>query len=256
MAKLIGSVKLTGSIGDLTFANTKNGCIVRMKSSLMPNQVKTSPAFIRTRETCQEFGHAAKGGKLIREAFGTLIKGIGGAMSRNLHAAVHSCIKEDPINTRGQRTVTDGALPLLTGFDFNSAVRLQHIFYAPLNFEVARTTGTMEIIIPSFIPAISLNAPADATHYKLIAAGAAINFQEGTYTSNTSESPYLPITHLPTAALSLTVSVTPNTTLPLFQVFAIHFYKEVNGVYYSLNNTSKAPVSIVNIIPALPETTE
>jgi hypothetical protein len=66
LAKLKGMVKLKGIIDDLTFYNLQDGYIVKQKTSLDSNHIKTDSAYVRTRENISEFSTAVKDGKLQR----------------------------------------------------------------------------------------------------------------------------------------------------------------------------------------------
>ena len=48
MAKQKSLVKVEGTIGDLNFYKTKNGYMVREKSTISPERIATDPAFKRT----------------------------------------------------------------------------------------------------------------------------------------------------------------------------------------------------------------
>ena len=71
----------------------------------------TDPAFQRTRENGQEFGHAGKAGKFVTSAFRPLIRGAAdGRVNSRLITLLVKALKADTVNARGRRTVTDGTL--------------------------------------------------------------------------------------------------------------------------------------------------
>jgi hypothetical protein len=90
-------------------------------------------------------------------------------------------------------------------------------------------------------------APAGSTHFKLISAGAEVDFEVESYVSDTSESSVLAWDAATTTALTLTNNVTGASTKPLFLVLGIEFYQEVNGSMYSLKNGSYNALALVKV---------
>lgn len=60
MARQIGDIKITGTIGDVTFYRMDGQYYARMKSSLTAKKVKTHPHFALTRMYAQWLGEASK----------------------------------------------------------------------------------------------------------------------------------------------------------------------------------------------------
>jgi hypothetical protein len=54
MAKQIGIIKTQGTIDDLTFSKTKDGYIVKKRTSLDGTKINSDPNFQRTRENNSE----------------------------------------------------------------------------------------------------------------------------------------------------------------------------------------------------------
>ena len=73
MASQKGFTKIRGSLGDTTFLETKNGAQARQKARSIAPQIKSSPAFARTRENNSEFGRACQAAKLIKTALASLV---------------------------------------------------------------------------------------------------------------------------------------------------------------------------------------
>lgn len=248
MATQHGPIKLQGTIGDLTFFRNSDGSYgAKSKTQINKARIANDPAFARTRENGREFGSAGKSGKLLRSAFLTMLASADNRMTARLHQAMMKCLKADHANLRGERTVGDGDLQQLLGFDFNARGRLSSTLLTPFSASVTRSTGAADISIPPFVPAVALKCPQGATHYQIEAGGAEVGFASDTSSTHTAVSGYLPIGNVQTAALSLSVNVAANSTLPLFQVMAVRFYQEVNGVKYALNNGGFDAMSIVNV---------
>src|SRR5438309_11620886 len=106
MAKQKGIFKGTGTLDDVTFYESQDGFRMRKKSRLNADAIKNSPSFQRTRENNSEFGEAGKAGKLIREAFNSLLLNAkdNRAISRLLQQLL-KVIHTDGISSRGSRKV-------------------------------------------------------------------------------------------------------------------------------------------------------
>ena len=256
MAKQMGIIPLKGTIGNITFYKSKAGHLAREKGGIDANRIATDPAFVRTRENGSEFGRAGKAGKLLRTAFRALLLNIGDSyLTARLASKMLKVIQADVTNVRGQRNVIDGEAELLKGFEFNSSARLGSTLYALFTTAIDRAAGTLIVDIPSFVPVNMVAGPAGATHFKILAAGAEIDFEAETFVSGSAASAELPIDATPTAMMNLTVNVTDNSTKPLFLSLGIEFYQQVNGALYSLKNgiyNALAMVEVSGIPTALP----
>jgi hypothetical protein len=248
MAKQSGIIKLEGTIGDISFYKSKDGYLARGKGGVDKSRIQNDPAFQRTRENGSEFGRAGSAGRTLRTAFRPLLMNTSdNRVTSRLTQEMTKVIQADATSARGERNVLDGELELLTGFEFNSSSSLGATLYAPFNALITRTSGNAVIEIPAFVPQNSVVAPKGATHLKFVSAGAEINFEDGTFTMVTSSSPEIAIGSQSQAAVTLTNALTAASTLPLFLVFGIEFYQEVNGSFYPLNSGSYNALAIVAV---------
>ena len=101
------------------------------------------------------------------------------------------------------------------------------------------------MVIPPFIPANRIAVPGGTTHFKILSAGCEIDFEAETYVTAKSATAILPWGTTNTTAITQTNTVTPASTKPLFLVFGIEFYQEVNGTMYPLKNGAFNPLSVV-----------
>jgi hypothetical protein len=246
MARQKGIIKLKGTIGDITFYKTKDGHLAREKGGIEASRIANDPAFQRTRENGAEFGRAGKAGKTLRTALRTLL--LNSADSRMVSRLTQSMIKviqADLVNERGLRNVIDGEAELLVGFEFNIRGKLGTSLFAPFVGTIDRVTGTISVDLASFVPANMIAAPGGSTHFKIISAGAAINFEEETFVVATSESFIIPWDNAPTATITHLNQVSPNSVSPLFLALGIEYYQEVNGRMYPLKNGSYNPLALI-----------
>lgn len=248
MARQKGIIKLDGTIGGITFYKSQDGYLAREKGGVPADRIKNDPAFQRTRENGSEFGRAGKAGKVLRTAIRAMLQNASDSkMVSRLTTEMVKVIQADVTNTRGQRNVIDGEAELLTGFEFNINGKLGTTLYAPYTATIDRVTGALSVSIPSFVPLNMIAAPGGTTHFKVVSAGAEIDFENETFVMDSSSSAVLPWDTTATAVLNLTNNVTANSTDPLFLVLGIEFYQEVNGSQYPLKNGAYNALALVKV---------
>ncbi len=93
-------------------------------------------------------------------------------------------------------------------------------------------------------------APTGATHFRLVSAGAEINFETGEYLVNQAATQDLTFGNQQQPAVSLENLITPGSTAPLFLVFGIEFYQQVNAQMYSLKNGAYNALSLIAVAGA------
>ncbi len=248
MARQKGIVKLDGTIGDITFYKSKDGYLAREKGGVPAARIANDPAFQRTRENGSEFGRAGKAGKLLRNAIRGLLQNASDPrMVSRLTKEMVRVLQEDAVNPRGLRNVIDGEAELLAGFDFNINGKLGTTIYAPFTPVIDRAAGTLSINIPAFVPLNMIAAPGGTTHFKIVSAGAEIDFENEVFISANSETAVLPWDANLTAVIDLVNVVTANSAHPLFLMLGIEFYQQVNAQMYPLRNGSFNALSLVAI---------
>jgi hypothetical protein len=156
-------------------------------------------------------------------------------------------IQADLINERGLRNVIDGEAELLTGFEFNIRGKLGTSLFAPFVGAIDRVTGEITVDLAPFIPSNMIAAPSGTTHYKIISAGAEIDFEAETFVVANSETAILPWDAVATVAIAQVNVVTPASTKPLFLALGVEFYQQVNGQMYPLKNGAYNPLSLVQV---------
>ena len=249
MARQKGIIKLKGTIGGITFYKTsQDGHLAREKGGIEKSRIENDPAFQRTRENGAEFGRAGKAGKLLRTALrALLLNSADGRMVSRLTKEMVKVIQADLISERGLRNVIDGEAELLLGFEFNIRGKLGTSLYAPYTSAIDRVTGEITVDIPPFVPVNMIAAPSGTTHYKIISAGAEIDFEAETFIEQHSATAILPWDAVATVAIAQTNQVTAASTKPLFLALGIEFYQEVNGQMYPLKNGAFNPLSIAKV---------
>jgi hypothetical protein len=156
-------------------------------------------------------------------------------------------VKSDTASVRGERSLENGDLSTLLGFDFNAGGKLSTTLYAPYTVTVNRVTGELEVTIPPFTPSLLVSSPTGATHFKLVMAGTSLSFSDATFERELADSGFLATGNTATAAQTLTANLTANTTGVLMVVLGIQFYQEVNGQKYVLNNGGNDALGVVAV---------
>ncbi len=248
MARQKGIIKLDGTIGDITFYKSKDGYLAREKGGIPADRIANDPAFQRTRENGAEFGRAGKAGKVLRNAIRALLQNASDSrMVSRLTTEMVKVIQEDVTNTRGLRNVIDGEAELLAGFEFNIYGKLGTTLYAPYTTVIDRVAGTLTANIPAFVPANMVAAPGGTTHFKIVSAGAEVDFENETFVVDNQATAILPWDANPTAVINLANAVTANSTHPLFLMLGIEFYQQVNGQMYPLKNGAFNALAIAEV---------
>jgi hypothetical protein len=249
MAKQKGIVKLDGTIGGITFyKSTLDGYLAREKGGVSADKIANDPAFQRTRENGNEFGKAGKAGKILRNAIRAMLQNASDSrMVSRLTQKMVEVIQADATNTRGQRNVIDGEAVLLEGFEFNKNGKLGTTLYAPYTGTINRVAGTLTANIPAFVPINMIAAPGGTTHFKIVSAGAEVDFENETFVIDNQVTAILPWDATATAVINLANTVTANSTHPLFLALGIEFYQEVNGQKYPLKNGAYNALALVKV---------
>ncbi|BAV04716.1 hypothetical protein FLA_0715 [Filimonas lacunae] len=222
--------------------------MIREKGGVDADRIKNDPRFERVRENGAEFGKAGKDGKVIRNAFKNVVnKSADNRLPSRLVKDLMQIVKTDTLNARGLRKAASGDLVLLQGFEFNATAPLSVSFTANYSVGFNRTDGFATISVSNFVPTIQLRYPQGATHYKLIGGAAIIDFAAGTFENGFDEGAGRVISDAEASASSLTIPIPPNNTLPLFVVFGVMFYQQVNGTLYHLSNGSYNAFAIVKV---------
>lgn len=248
MAQQKGIIPLKGTIGNITFYKSGDGYLAREKGGIDANRIANDPAFQRTRENGAEFGRAGAAGKVLRNALRSLLQNTADSrMVSRLTREMMKVIQADAVNERGLRNVIDGEAELLEGFEFNVNGKLGTTLYAPYTTTINRVTGELSVSIPSFIPGNMIAAPGGSTHFKIVSAGAVIDFENETYELATNATGDLPFNNAATAVINLANAVPANSTHPLFLALGIEFYQQVNANMYPLKNGAFNALALVKV---------
>ncbi|SDX43743.1 hypothetical protein SAMN05444411_105180, partial [Lutibacter oricola] len=213
MAKQTGIIKLKGTIGGISFYKTSDGHLAREKGGVDKSRIANDPAFQRTRENGSEFGRAGKGGKVLRNAIRILLQNAKDkrVVSR-LTTDLLKVVKTDTTNARGLRTIQDGVMSSLEGFEFNLNGKLGSTLFAPFSTTYERASGDVSIDLAAFAPTVRIAAPSGTTHFKVVGGAAELDFENEASSFENDETAILPYNSANTAAISLTMTAPANST--------------------------------------------
>lgn len=248
MAKQTGLIKIEGTLDQLTFYKTSDGDLVRMKGGVSGDRIANDPVFARTRENGSEFGMAAMGGKILRDAIRPmLLNGADKRVTSRLTQVMTVIKNYDNTSVRGERNIVEGladaaAKEYLKGFNFNERAILGSVLYKPYSVNTANGVVT----IGNLVPINDIAFPDGATHVSLLSAFAKIDFA-----TRTNEVAYSPELNLAIDGTSTNVTLTP-VGPPIiagfgFYLLQIKFFQEVNGVQYSLKNGAYNSLALVDV---------
>jgi hypothetical protein len=247
MSKYVGIMPVIGTIGNITFSRGANGDIIaKTKSAVSREKILHDPAFARTREIMSEFTRAGHASRFVLETFREAVKSKPDRfIFARLQKLMMSIIDSDQSHALGLRTVEDGDLNLMDGFEFNADALMASTFWGTPTGAIDRTTGALTVTIPPYDPSEMVRMPEGGTHYRLVAAGIELDLEGTQYIRDIANSAWLVPTMTPTSTLTLTCNLTPASTLPLFLMFGVEYAKEKAGVKYPLKNGKFNPVAII-----------
>jgi len=156
-------------------------------------------------------------------------------------------VKTDTTNERGLRTIADGNIALLKGFEFNVNGKLGATLFTEFTNAFDRVAGDATVGLAPFSPKLRIAAPSGTTHFKMVMGAAEVDFANETSVFESDETAILPYEAAKTAQIDLSAMVTSNSAFPILQVLGIEFYQEVNGEMYSLKNGSYNALSVISI---------
>lgn len=250
MAKFESIFEMEGTLQGMTFYKTKNGeRLIRKKGGVSKQRIKSDPAFQRTRENGQEFGHAAQMGQLMRRSVSSMVSlARDNRMSSRMVKALNDVKRFDTSSVRGQRKVwiglsTQDGKNAMKGFDFNANSSLLSVLKGQPIVDLA--TGSVEIL--EFIPSLGIASPEGATHASMRVAVANVDFEMANFGVTYSPILNFSLQNEIASDLTLTPTAMPGGTGVNFYFLLIAFFQEFNGVQYSLKNNAHNVLHILAV---------
>ena len=192
MARLTNDLlKLSGTLGGLSFSQDEHGTIVKQKASVSKKRIKTSASSKRTRESNMEMGGASMAAKNLRLAFMVKQRGIGDRyFSGRLNGVMRKVVGLGS-GLSGQRKLDirkNGRL--LEAFEF---IKARPLVYSVGGIKKKPTFNAARNEVLWTSPALNrkeqITAPKEATHFKFILGAATVS----NYEYSPKQNKYLPL---------------------------------------------------------------
>jgi len=254
MARQKGHVKYVGTIGDIRHFKIKGqkGYFAGLVGGPTGDQVASAPAFERTRENMNEFGGSAKAGRSVRLVSSSVLgKMSDSQLTGRLTGVMKKINLEDQSEPRGYRAILiSEQRQYLKGITFNKNANFDSCFKASADLVKNVKRGIADYSVAAFNPMDGINAPAGATHFRLIFGLGVLSDFAYNATSDTYEpinadnhelsaitySDYLDL-YAPVPETVLNADVDTADPIPadctIMAVAGIEFFQKVGENYYS-----------------------
>jgi hypothetical protein len=247
MAKQGGHHPLRGTIGDISYRKTQDGYIGQQKSSLTRKRFLTDPAFENSRKASNEFGTAGKGASMLNKIFTEGIRNCcDNRIQSRLTRKMLKVLDTDTISPRGERSLLWGDITLLRDFWWNKQVSISSALGVDCSVKVDRHAGAVRFRIRGFIPDESLKVNPNATHFKITASSAAVDWLPGNKATAISTE-YIKVDNKKTRTLDFVIPVRQETTLPVVSCLAISWYQHAAGEMYALYDMDYNTAGIMDV---------
>lgn len=243
MAKQTSVITLNGKMGAMSFYKTKDGYFAREKGGVSRSRFMNDPKFARTRENIREFNENIKAVKLLKDTIRPAVVKISDSkLHQRLVQQMMTVLKSDLLNSRGDRKVKEGDWTLLSGLELNIRASLTGSLLTEIG--VTNSPTDWAISIPGFQPSDFLTVPDGASHFRLFAAGASVDFDLGNRSYLSNPTAALPLTSV-TEVINLTVSKATLTETHRIFILGVEFLQMVNGQEYAINNGAHNAAAIL-----------
>lgn len=248
MALQRGISKKTGTIGNETHYKMEDKYFVRKKSSLTAKRVRTDPKFANSRNASGQFGRASTASRLLRKALDHLLPD---TSQRDLHnrliKVIREMIAEAEKSTKKKFPLNHLPWNRLLKFNLNEKAPFEPVLSCKYSINTNKQSGKITVVIPSLEPAIDVNVPKEATHFRIMAAAASINFNKEVFTSDYTATGYLSLTSENITDTCLSITLPTPVIHPLFVVIGSNGFIGENGNMSELHNQRFQPLAIVHI---------
>ncbi len=232
MARQLGHVNYGGTIGQIRHFKIKglNGNFAGLKGGATGEQIKNDAAFVRTRENMNEFAGCAMVGKSLRTGLAQIMKQMSDPqLTGRLTGIMKKINLEDQSEARGYRAILVSAQPqYLLGLNFNRHSSFEGLFTGEVETATTAERKAVTLNVQPFNTLNNVNAPAGATHFRLVNAITVLS----DFAYNATTKVYEPIE----PALNETSKIT---------------YSD----YIELGSSVVTPLSVVSTLPGNPEMT-
>jgi hypothetical protein len=171
MPKLIGDVKFTGKLGDLSFYKRYDSdeIFVRHKGGPSAHKIKTSDKFEMSRKHQDDFTWRANAISYINRLTSPHRSQKDSTFRSKLQTPLTAIQKLDTSSLLGFRNIYFSRGPkLLEGFSLNRLVLFESIIRNPIPCTVSKDEGKVLLAIPELVPRTNLFIPANYAAYSFV----------------------------------------------------------------------------------------
>lgn len=252
MSKQTGLIRLDGKIGGISFYKLNGEDLARIANGPSKEKILKDANFQRTRENNVEFGGSANVAKALRLAFANILPTMADGRLTSRLVKLFKEINLTGTGARGERPfmITDNEI-LLLNFEFNKNTSFGSVFNAPFTFVSTTARDSAAVTVAAFVPANYINAPAGATHFRLVTSiGVLSNYAydpaTGRYepldatTNLLNASAYSAVFDLndPSVTATMTATIAGSPTMSgdvaVIQTLGIEFFQRVGTTDYLL----------------------
>lgn len=187
MAIITSDLQFTGTMDNITAYKMKGSdkIIVRRKGGASKEQIKHSPAFVRTRENNTEFGGCSNAGKIIRQVLFPVKHLADYNFSSTLNKLTKNIQLLDTVGERGKRSILLSRYAyLLEGFQLNKINTFDSIIRHPVTCSIERNRGKAIIALPELVRGINFMVPWKCAFFRFIITMGLVRdivYKEGSY---------------------------------------------------------------------------
>jgi hypothetical protein len=185
MAKVIGPLKLSGTLGGITFSDTTEGNIAKEKREdyMTSEEFMANPVYDRIREHGKEMGYCSIKSRLFRQLAVNFFKNSKDvSFAGRANQILFEILEEDLLNPKGARTLLEGIKSpflgeIILGFEGNKNRPLAKV----LKTNYVHSPEKNTIKITDCIPQNHLDWPEGATHAHFAMATSNWDFENNTF---------------------------------------------------------------------------
>lgn len=248
MARIDKHGKVHGTVGNYIYRVLPETDVVQSK----PAKVKQTET---TKESASEFGLASTTAKVIRNClYGLIQQNYDGGMVNRFQLTVYAAIKTGT-EIRGERTLYEGDLDLLKGFEFNNRSPLSEVLKVKPS-AVLDENGRISVTLPPFDARRDLKAPSRTHGCHLRVLVTAFNFSKAYYQFVGHQQLSIdPTLHYEEQTLLFEEEI-PDGCIVMVTL-ALHFFSHQLPVgEISLNSKELNPVSLIGVFRTAAQNSE
>jgi len=230
----------------------------KKKPGVSGERFRKSPAFKNSRRAASEFGRASQCAVLIRRELAQLLEL---PRENELHLKLSQCIgrlsRKKQLPGEASAGLNDWPWEQMEDFQFNEEASLGNLAYGKPAVSFTRATGEINITWPRFELKSKFDKYKSATHGRIIAGAAAIDFDKKKAVSDYTATDHLPIIRpveddRPEVVVNLSLKLPTPVLHPLFIVLGFTCYKLDSNQFYKLDNRRYKALALISVQPAPP----